>query len=76
MKLMDYYDLPVLIDAGFEVGFSGTSWFGKDTQGKEWQVVLEDYGNLLFRKEEGQVFGALEQMSREDFDRTFGSSHD
>lgn len=69
--LMDYRDIPLLAKAGFETGFSGTSWFGKDRNGHEWQVY-EHEEMLHFRTEHGKTYGPGGPMHREDFDKLFG----
>lgn len=52
MKPMDKYDQPMLSAAGFEPGWSGYSWFGKDRSGLTWQAQLDDKSVFMFRHED------------------------
>ena len=52
MKPMDKYDQPMLHAAGFEAGWSGQSWFGKDRNGTTWQAQLDEKSNFMFRHED------------------------
>lgn len=72
MKPMDKYDQPMLSAAGFEAGFSGYSWFGKDRSDNEWQAHLDDKSVFSFRTREGEgLWGANSPMSLMDFRKLF-----
>lgn len=66
------YDYPLLSSAGFDVGMSGTSWFGKDSTGQEWQVYQGPNEFLEFSTlTERGLRHKVGCMTREDFDRLF-----
>jgi len=71
MKLMDMYDLPVLMTVGFSAGWSGYSWFGKDRKGNEWQAYLDDKSLIAFRPQSGEFWGAPVRMKYEEFEQLF-----
>lgn len=68
MSNMTYRDIPTLRSAGFKSGQFGSSWFGVDKHGKEWQVTTDDDDQLL-------IFISPERLSmrlsREKFDTLF-----
>lgn len=62
-------DIPLLRSYGFEAGFSGTSWFGKDRSGVEYQAVETDVNErLVFYKVVGREPA---DISREDLHSNF-----
>lgn len=71
MKPMDKYDQPMLSAAGFEAGFSGYSWFGKDRSGRTWQAQLDEKSVFLFHVEEDKKWGPNAPMSLMDFRKLF-----
>lgn len=71
MKPMDQYDLPILMAAGFEAGFSGYSWFKKDRNGNEWQAYLDEKSVLSFRSNDGKHWGPSGPLGHADFERLF-----
>ena len=71
MKPMDYYDIPVLMTAGFTAGWSGHSWFGKDRNGNDWQAYLDDKSVLSFRSEEEGKWGPSGPLFHADFEKLF-----
>lgn len=63
---------------GFEVAWSGTSWFGVDKEGQVWQAFTESDDSLLhFRKyyaSKGTSGGYV--MTQAEFLKTFKVMHD
>lgn len=71
-EILTQHDIPLLRSAGFEAGFSGTTWFGSDLVEEVWQVVLLDDGNLEFRPSiTDYSFGSGKPMTREEFEYMF-----
>ena len=72
MKPMDKYDQPLLHAAGFEPGWSGQSWFGKDRNGLTWQAQLDEKSMFLFRnKDEQGKWGPNGPLHIVDFRKLF-----
>lgn len=70
MSNMNYLDVPVLRSYGFQIGASGSSWFGTDCDGNEWRVTVGEnmYAMLRF---ENLTTKAVTKMSRDKFSMVF-----
>ena len=74
MTSLSYLDLPVLRSYGFVAGASGTSWFGKDRDGGEWQAVVSDSTNRLLNFTNLSTLKSV-RMDRDKFSKTFQVSY-
>ena len=74
MSSLSYLDLPVLRSHGFVAGASGTSWFGRDRDGKEWQAVVSDNTNRLLNFTNLATLQSV-RMDRDKFSKTFQVSY-
>lgn len=62
-------DIGLLREYGFEAGFSGTTWFGKDKNGVLYQAVsTDDNDTLAFYMEETRI---PTDLNREDLETCF-----
>lgn len=77
MRLKDSYvqerDAPGLRYFGFDLGWSGSSWFGTDKSGQMWQVITDlNDGLLHFRKYYGvKGTSGARPMKQDEFLKTF-----
>lgn len=66
-----YSDLPVLIGKGFKFGMFDTVLWGYAKDGQEYQAVIDgEWIRFAQRLPKGNVT-QLEQMDREEFNKTF-----
>ena len=70
--VLNYSDIPLLRERGFQVGMSGHTWFGTDVAEEVWKVTETQEGDLLFAPSvRPYVFGRDKPMSREEFEWMF-----
>lgn len=67
-----YFDLPLLLGAGFSFGIADTVLWGKDKTGQEWHAVVESDNFITFapRLPSGAT-GQATRMRRDDFHEKF-----